>query len=171
VLEVSEPGITLNDVAPGMVRTPFDQQAIDDPDFLEEQVQSIPLKRAAQPAEIGRLAVFLASREADHVTGAAYVMDGGLMQMAGQGPDVGGNPRTSATPAAGGRTTGRSTWKPCGLPWRRASVTGCRGVAEARGPARQPDRAGTVLASEVPEVGLHGLESLAGGDQDGIPHR
>jgi len=85
VLEVSELGITVNNIAPGMVLTPFNQKAIDDPEFLEKQVQSIPLKRAAQPEEIAGLAVFLASGEADYVTGATYVMDGGLMQMAGQG--------------------------------------------------------------------------------------
>ncbi len=84
-LEVSELGITVNNIAPGMVLTPFNQEAIDDPDFREKEVQSIPLKRAAQPEEIGRLAVFLASSEADYVTGATYVMDGGLMQMSGQG--------------------------------------------------------------------------------------
>ncbi|WP_100501596.1 SDR family NAD(P)-dependent oxidoreductase [Geodermatophilus chilensis] len=85
VLEVSEMGMTVNNIAPGMVLTPFNQKAIDDPDFREQQVQSIPLKRAAQPEEIGRLAVFLASSDADYVTGATYVMDGGLMQMSGQG--------------------------------------------------------------------------------------
>lgn len=85
VLEVSELGITVNNIAPGMVLTPFNQKAIDDPDFLEQQVQSIPLKRAAQPEEIARLALFLASPEGDYVTGATYVMDGGLMQMSGQG--------------------------------------------------------------------------------------
>ncbi len=85
VLEVSELGMTVNNIAPGMVLTPFNQAAIDDPDLLEKEVQSIPLKRAAQPEEIGRLAVFLASSEADYVTGATYVMDGGLMQMSGQG--------------------------------------------------------------------------------------
>lgn len=85
VLEVSDMGMTVNNIAPGMVLTPFNQQAIDDPDFRQEQVKSIPLKRAAQPEEIGRLAVFLASSEADYVTGATYVMDGGLMQMSGQG--------------------------------------------------------------------------------------
>lgn len=50
-------GMTVNDIAPGMVLAPFNQKAIDDPDFLEEQVQSIPLKRAAQPDEIAGLAV------------------------------------------------------------------------------------------------------------------
>jgi glucose 1-dehydrogenase len=85
VLEVSEMGMTVNNIAPGMVLTPFNQKAIDDADYLEQQVQSIPLKRAAQPEEIGRLAVFLASSDGDYVSGATYVMDGGLMQMAGQG--------------------------------------------------------------------------------------
>jgi glucose 1-dehydrogenase len=85
VLEVSELGMTVNNIAPGMVLTPFNQKAIDDPGFREQQVQSIPLKRAAQPEEIARLALFLASTDGDYVTGATYVMDGGLMQMVGQG--------------------------------------------------------------------------------------
>jgi glucose 1-dehydrogenase len=85
VLEVSDMGMTVNNIAPGMVLTPFNQKAIDDPDFREQQVQSIPLKRAAQPEEIARLALFLASTDGDYVTGATYVMDGGLMQMVGQG--------------------------------------------------------------------------------------
>jgi glucose 1-dehydrogenase len=85
VLEVSDMGMTVNNIAPGMVLTPFNQEAIDDPDFRDEQVQSIPLKRAAEPEEIARLAVFLTSSEGDYVTGSTYVMDGGLMQMSGQG--------------------------------------------------------------------------------------
>ncbi|MBO4209310.1 glucose 1-dehydrogenase [Micromonospora echinofusca] len=84
-LEVAPMGINVNNIAPGMVLTPFNQQAIDDPQYLAEQVQSIPWKRAAEPEEIGRLAVFLASDDADYVTGSTYVMDGGLMQNQGQG--------------------------------------------------------------------------------------
>jgi len=84
-LELAPLGINVNSLAPGMVLTPFNQAAIDDPDLLEKQVQSIPFKRAAQPAEIARLAVFLASSDADYVTGATYVMDGGLMRNLGQG--------------------------------------------------------------------------------------
>jgi len=68
-----------------MVLTPFNQAAIDDPTLLEEQVQSIPWKRAAEPAEIHRLALFLALSDADYVTGSTYVMDGGLMRNLGQG--------------------------------------------------------------------------------------
>jgi glucose 1-dehydrogenase len=84
-LEVAEAGITVNNIAPGMVLTPFNQDAIDDPKVLEEQVQSIPMKRAAEPSEVGRLAVFLASDDGAYVTGASYVIDGGLMQNQGQG--------------------------------------------------------------------------------------
>jgi glucose 1-dehydrogenase len=84
-LELAPHKVNVNSLAPGMVLTPFNQPAIDDPKLLEEQVQSIPMKRAAQPAEIAKLAVFLASSDADYVTGASYVMDGGLMINLGQG--------------------------------------------------------------------------------------
>lgn len=84
-LELAEDKINVNNLAPGMVLTPFNQEAVDDPKVRDEQVQSIPWKRAAEPSEIGRLAVFLASDDADYVTGATYVMDGGLMQNQGQG--------------------------------------------------------------------------------------
>ncbi len=84
-LELAPMKINVNNLAPGMVLTPFNQPAIDDPDLLKEQVQSIPLKRAAQPEEIARLAVFLASDEADYCTGSTFTMDGGLAQNIGQG--------------------------------------------------------------------------------------
>ena len=84
-LELAPHKINVNSLAPGMVLTPFNQAAIDDPKVLEEQVQSIPWKRAAQPEEIAKVAVFLASSDADYVTGASYVIDGGLMINLGQG--------------------------------------------------------------------------------------
>ena len=62
----------MNNIAPGMVLTPMNQPAIDDPVLLEKQVQSIPFKRAAEPWEIARLAVYLASREADYATGQTF---------------------------------------------------------------------------------------------------
>ncbi len=84
-LELAPLKINVNNIGPGMVLTPFNQEAVDDPKVREEQVQSIPFKRAAEPAEIGRLAVFLASDDAAYVTGSTYYIDGGLMQNQGQG--------------------------------------------------------------------------------------
>ncbi|MCU1345031.1 MAG: short-chain dehydrogenase/reductase [Acidimicrobiia bacterium] len=84
-LELAPLKINVNNLAPGMVLTPFNQAAIDDPALLEEQVQSIPFKRAAEPAEIARLALFLASSDSDYCTGSTFTMDGGLAQNMGQG--------------------------------------------------------------------------------------
>ncbi|MBA2254202.1 MAG: glucose 1-dehydrogenase [Chloroflexi bacterium] len=84
-LELAPDHINVNSIGPGMVLTPFNQQAIDDPKEREKQVESIPWKRAAEPWEIGRLAVYLVSDDADYVTGATYYIDGGLMQNQGQG--------------------------------------------------------------------------------------
>lgn len=84
-LEVAEHGINVNNIAPGMILTPMNQKAMDDPKDREQKEQKIPMKRAGQPEEIGRLAVFLASADADYVTGSTYAMDGGLMRMLAQG--------------------------------------------------------------------------------------
>ncbi len=66
-----------------MVLTPGNQPAIDDRELLEEQVQSIPSKRAAESVEIARLAVLLASSAGDDVTGATYMIDGGVIAQPG----------------------------------------------------------------------------------------
>ena len=84
-LELADDRITVNNLAPGMVLTPMNQAAIDDPALLDQQVQSIPFKRAARPEEIAALAVYLASRDADYVTGTTIFIDGGLMRNMGQG--------------------------------------------------------------------------------------
>jgi len=75
----------VNNLAPGMVLTPMNQAAIDDPALLDQQVQSIPFKRAARPEEIAALAVYLASSDADYITGTTIFIDGGLMRNMGQG--------------------------------------------------------------------------------------
>ena len=84
-LELAPDRINVNNIAPGMVLTPFNQQAIDDRETRETQVQSIPWKRAAEPFEIAHLAVYLASDEADYATGQTFTLDGGLMMNMGQG--------------------------------------------------------------------------------------
>jgi glucose 1-dehydrogenase len=84
-LELAPDGINVNNIGPGMVLTPMNQEALDSKKVLEEQVQSIPFKRAAQPEEIAHLAVYLASAESDYVSGSTFYIDGALMQNQGQG--------------------------------------------------------------------------------------
>ncbi len=84
-LELAEDGINVNNIAPGMILTPFNQEAKDDEREREKKTQNIPMKRAGRPEEIGKLAVFLASSDSDYVTGSTYFMDGGLMRNVGQG--------------------------------------------------------------------------------------
>ena len=84
-LELAEHGCTVNNLAPGMVLTAMNQAAIDDPKLLEEQVQSIPAKRAARPEEVAELALYLASPAAAYATGATFTLDGGLQMNLGQG--------------------------------------------------------------------------------------
>ena len=84
-LELAPDRINVNNIAPGMVLTPFNQAAIDDPGVREEQVQSIPFKRAAEPSEIAALAVYLASKDADYASGQTFTLDGGLSMNLGQG--------------------------------------------------------------------------------------
>ncbi|WP_206025925.1 SDR family NAD(P)-dependent oxidoreductase [Hymenobacter metallicola] len=84
-LELAESGINVNNIAPGMIMTPMNQSAVDNPEERREKEQRIPMKRAGQPEEIAKLALFLASADSDYVTGSTYVMDGGFMRMVAQG--------------------------------------------------------------------------------------
>lgn len=84
-LELAESGINVNNIAPGMILTPMNQSAMDDAQERAEKEQRIPMKRAGQPEEIAKLALFLASADSDYVTGSTYVMDGGFMRMVAQG--------------------------------------------------------------------------------------
>lgn len=84
-LELAEDGINVNNIAPGMILTPMNQEAVDNKKVRDEAAQHIPMKRPGNPDEIGKLAVFLASSDSDYVTGSSYFMDGGLSQYMGQG--------------------------------------------------------------------------------------
>jgi glucose 1-dehydrogenase len=84
-LELANDRINVNNIAPGMVKTPMNQPALDDPKVMEEQVQSIPWKRAAEPEEIAKLALYLASSDSDYASGQTFTLDGGLMMNMGQG--------------------------------------------------------------------------------------
>jgi glucose 1-dehydrogenase len=84
-LELAPDRITVNNVAPGMILTPMNEDAQQDPETLREATRNIPWKRAGRPQEVARLVVYLASTDADYVTGSSFFIDGGLRRMLGQG--------------------------------------------------------------------------------------
>ncbi len=82
-VELAPHGITVNNVAPGAVDTPMDAGLEHDPVEMKKLLDEIPLRRMAKPEEIAELCAFLASDAAGYVTGATYVIDGGLMRIPG----------------------------------------------------------------------------------------
>lgn len=84
-LESAEHCINVNAIAPGMIMTSMNEAAQEDEQLRREMEASIPWKRAGQPEEVARLVVFLASNDADYITGASHFIDGGLQINQGQG--------------------------------------------------------------------------------------
>ena len=79
-LELAEHGILVNSVAPGEIATPMTGQHDADPHGQERP--GVPLGRPGEAREIAAAVRFLASPEASYVTGASFVVDGGLLLMA-----------------------------------------------------------------------------------------
>ena len=77
-VELGSLEITINSIAPGAIATPINTALLNDPAKLRSLTKQIPLGRLGQPEDVAGLAVFLASDEARYVTGATYVVDGGL---------------------------------------------------------------------------------------------
>lgn len=82
-LELAPNNITVNNIAPGAVHTPIDADVEADPEKMAALLKEIPLHRMAQPDEIAKLALYLASDAASYVTGSTYIIDGGLMVNTG----------------------------------------------------------------------------------------
>lgn len=82
-VEVAPFGITVNAICPGYVLTPMTESIAkqSNPENPEAVVRGIagavPLKRLADPTEVGHLAAFLASPGAAYITGTQVVIDGG----------------------------------------------------------------------------------------------
>src|SRR5580692_7884724 len=70
------PKVRVCAVAPGYVLTPMQRAEYTD-EMLEQVNQKIPLRRHAQPEEIAALFAFLASDDAQNITGHVYTCDGG----------------------------------------------------------------------------------------------
>ena len=73
-------GIRVNSIHPGLIDTPMlGDTRMANPDTLEQMLGQIPLGRIAQPEEVAKLALFLASDDSAYSTGSEFLVDGGLM--------------------------------------------------------------------------------------------
>jgi NAD(P)-dependent dehydrogenase (short-subunit alcohol dehydrogenase family) len=81
-LEYATRGIRVNDVCPGLIRTPMSDQmeAEGQGDALKAMVEHfVPMKREGRPEEIANTVLFLCSDAASYITGQSISVDGGFV--------------------------------------------------------------------------------------------
>lgn len=70
--------INVNVIEPGWIDTPGEHEAFGD-ELIEKAGPTLPWGRFGRPEDIGKAAAFLASDDADYITGAALRVDGGIL--------------------------------------------------------------------------------------------
>lgn len=78
-IELAPLGITVNNVAPGAIETPINTKLMNNPKEMAALLKNIPLKRLGKPEDVAGSVAFLASSDADYITGTTVVVDGGLL--------------------------------------------------------------------------------------------
>lgn len=76
-VELAPSGINVNTVLPGVIDTPMAASIKSDPEQLKAILAKIPKGRVGKPEDIAHAVAFLSSDEADYITGAEIVVDGG----------------------------------------------------------------------------------------------
>ncbi|MBR5157332.1 MAG: SDR family oxidoreductase [Clostridia bacterium] len=71
-------GITINNVAPGAIATPRNEEALSDSDFKKLLESKIPCGYVGEPKDIAPSVLLLCSDEGRYITGAEIKIDGGL---------------------------------------------------------------------------------------------
>ena len=75
--QLAPDGVTINNLAPGAVRTDRNAEALSDPAYDEKVRNLIPMKYIGCPEDIAGIAVFMASEESKYMTGQDIYVDGG----------------------------------------------------------------------------------------------
>ena len=76
--EVAQHRIRVNSICPGAIRTPINIDTWGTPEAYKSLMTLVPYQRIGEPDDIGHVAVFLASDQADYITGASIFVDGGM---------------------------------------------------------------------------------------------
>ncbi len=75
--QLAPDGVTINNLAPGAVRTDRNAEALSDPAYDEKVRNLIPMRYIGVPEDMAGIAVFLASEESKYMTGQDIYVDGG----------------------------------------------------------------------------------------------
>ena len=78
-IELAPLNITINNIAPGAIQTPINTKLLNSPDLLKALLSNIPLNRLGTGSDVAGVAAFLASADADYITGTTVIVDGGLL--------------------------------------------------------------------------------------------
>ena len=76
-IELGPKNIRVNAVAPATTETGMTAAKFADPEYASSVRKTFPVGRWGKPDDIAKLVLFLASEEADFITGATYIIDGG----------------------------------------------------------------------------------------------
>lgn len=101
-LDLGPYGIRVNAVCPGVIETTLGVPGLDKGDrqsAVAAFAERIPTRRIGQPVDVAEVVVFLASKAAAHISGAAWLIDGGqTLQSFSNGPADGVYPLLSSDP-------------------------------------------------------------------------
>jgi glucose 1-dehydrogenase len=78
-VELAPLGITINNIAPGAIKTPINAHLLSDPELLKALKRNIPLQRLGSPEEVAGAVAFLCGADAGYMTGSTLFIDGGLL--------------------------------------------------------------------------------------------
>ena len=78
---LADKGIRVNAIGPGSIMTDMLRSVAHDKDAMHKILARTPMGRAGEPAEIGRIAVFLASEDSSYMTGEIVYADGGRLAL------------------------------------------------------------------------------------------
>lgn len=82
-VELAPHQITVNNIGPGAIYTPIDNDVEADKKLDGQLMAEIPLGRWGKPEEVAELALYLASEAAAYVTGSTHFIDGGMLRNSG----------------------------------------------------------------------------------------